>query len=117
MAARRDGRPARISIDIMNCGTPVSTAAAPPPATVSGDAALLSYGVHSKRQRVRVMARMPNQEEAEVFGLPHPILVVESTYVDQAGAPVDFGASRYASGRVQLDIELDENLVPTFLGT
>jgi hypothetical protein len=37
MAARRDGRPARISIAIMNCGTPVSTAAAAPPATVSGD--------------------------------------------------------------------------------
>ncbi|WP_044999867.1 phosphonate metabolism transcriptional regulator PhnF [Bradyrhizobium sp. LTSP857] len=73
-------------------------------------AALLSYGVHSKRQRVRVMARMPDQEETEVFGLPHPILVVESTYVDQAGAPVDFGASRYASGRVQLDIELDESV-------
>ena len=31
MAARRDGRPARISIDIMNCGTPVSTAAAARP--------------------------------------------------------------------------------------
>src|SRR6188474_184128 len=37
MAARREGRPARISIAIMNSGTPVSTAAAAPPATVSGD--------------------------------------------------------------------------------
>jgi hypothetical protein len=37
MAARRDGRPARISIAIMNCGTPVSITAAALPATVSGD--------------------------------------------------------------------------------
>ena len=37
IAARRDGRPARMSIDIINWGTPVSNAAAPPPAIISGD--------------------------------------------------------------------------------
>lgn len=36
IAASLEGRPARISIDIMNCGTPVSTVAAAPPAIVSG---------------------------------------------------------------------------------
>src|SRR3546814_9704782 len=37
IAARLDGRPARINIDIMNCGTPVSRDAAAPPGMMSGD--------------------------------------------------------------------------------
>jgi len=50
---------------------------------------------------------MPSEEEAKVFRWPHPILSVESTYVGEDGLPVDFGVARYASGRVQRDIELE----------
>jgi len=37
MAARRDGNPARMSMDIMSWGTPVSSDAAAPPETISDD--------------------------------------------------------------------------------
>jgi GntR family phosphonate transport system transcriptional regulator len=71
-------------------------------------ATLESYGVSTKRRHVRVNARMPREDEASVFGWPVPILIVESIYVDGAGTPVDFGVARYASGRVQLDFDFEE---------
>lgn len=70
--------------------------------------ALASFGVDAKRHTARVSARLPTEEEATVFHQPwpQPVLVVESTYVDDDNVVVDYGMARYASARIQLDIEL-----------
>ncbi len=70
--------------------------------------ALATYGITASRKTVKVSARLPSDEEVSAFlqPWPQPVLIVESTYVDDGGAVVDHGVARYASARVQLDIEL-----------
>jgi GntR family phosphonate transport system transcriptional regulator len=70
--------------------------------------ALLQQGVSDYRRQVtRVTARLPQPQEAELLHTPRnrPLLVTENVNVDQHGAVVEFGVSRYPTPRVQIVIE------------
>lgn len=56
------------------------------------------------RKETRVTARMPDAFEMHHLKLPKtvPVMVVESVNVDAAGAPIEFGISRFAATRVQI---------------
>lgn len=60
-----------------------------------------------RRQVTRVTARLPQPHEAELLHTPRnrPLLVTENINVDQDGAVVEFGVSRYPTPRVQIVIE------------
>src|SRR5438270_497513 len=55
----------------------------------------------------RLTARMPLPHEAELLKLARnrPLLVTENVNVDQHGAVVEFGISRYPTPRVQIVFE------------
>ncbi len=59
------------------------------------------------RRQTRVMARMPDTDDAAYLQQPRsrPILVVESVNVDGAGRPIEYGCTRFASDRVQVVFE------------
>lgn len=67
---------------------------------------LASYGVSSTRSSMVIAAQLASARDAELLelALPHPILTVESIYVDQNGRPVDHGIARYAGDRIGLEI-------------
>lgn len=70
--------------------------------------ALARQGVSDYRRQVtRVTARLPQPVEAELLHTPRnrPLLVTENINVDQDGAVVEFGVSRYPTPRVQIVIE------------
>lgn len=70
--------------------------------------ALAAHGVTDyRRQSSRVSARLPTPREAQLLRMPRnrPVLVTESVNVDQRGAVVEFGVSRYPTPRVQLVFE------------
>jgi GntR family transcriptional regulator, phosphonate transport system regulatory protein len=70
--------------------------------------ALAHEGVSDYRRRVtRVTARLPHPHEAALLQTPRnrPLLVTENVNVDQDGAVVEFGVSRYPTPRVQIVIE------------
>jgi len=70
--------------------------------------ALLQQGVSDYRRQVtRVSARLPQPQEAELLQTPRnrPLLITENVNVDQHGAVVEFGVSRYPTPRVQIVIE------------
>jgi GntR family phosphonate transport system transcriptional regulator len=71
-------------------------------------AALASCGVADyMRQSTRVSARLPFPREAELLRVPRgrPVLVAENVNVDQDGAVVEFGVSRFPTPRVQMVFE------------
>ncbi|HSU06046.1 MAG TPA: phosphonate metabolism transcriptional regulator PhnF [Acetobacteraceae bacterium] len=71
-------------------------------------AALKSVGVPDyMRQMTRVTARLPNAEEAELLRTARnrPLLITENINVDQLGAVVEFGLTRYPTPRVQIVFE------------
>ncbi len=75
-------------------------------ATIS--AALAAVGVVDyRRQLTRVIARMPQPQEAELLEMSRsrPLLVTESLNVDVDGTVVEFGVARYPSPRVQIIFE------------
>jgi GntR family phosphonate transport system transcriptional regulator len=70
--------------------------------------ALAREGVSDYRRRsTRVTARLPQPHEAALLETPRnrPLLVTENINVDQDGAVVEFGISRYPTPRVQIVIE------------
>jgi GntR family phosphonate transport system transcriptional regulator len=70
--------------------------------------ALARAGVSDYRRQVtRVTARMPLPHEAQLLQLARnrPLLVTENVNVDQNGAVVEFGISRYPTPRVQIVFE------------
>ena len=70
--------------------------------------ALTQQGVSDYRRKVtRVTARLPQLHEAELLHTPRnrPLLVTENINVDQHGAVVEYGVSRYPTPRVQIVIE------------
>ena len=70
--------------------------------------ALARQGVSDyRRQITRVTARLPQPHEAELLHTPRnrPLLVAENVNVDQHGAVVEYGVSRYPTPRVQIVIE------------
>jgi GntR family phosphonate transport system transcriptional regulator len=74
--------------------------------TITG--ALARVGVSDYRRLVsRITARMPTPSEAELLRMPRnrPVLVTESVNVDQTGAVVEFGVTRYPTPRVQIVVE------------
>lgn len=71
-------------------------------------AALLAVGVADyMRQSTRVSARMPTAVEAGLLKVPRsrPVLVTENVNVDASGRVIEFGITRYPSGRVQVVFE------------
>ncbi len=76
--------------------------------TGSVTAAYAHFGIHDyTRKSTVITARMPRGKEAELLAQPRtrPILAVESVNVDLAGAPIEYGFSRWASDRVQFVVE------------
>jgi GntR family transcriptional regulator, phosphonate transport system regulatory protein len=70
--------------------------------------ALALEGVSDYRRRTtRVTARLPHPHEAALLETPRnrPLLVTENINVDQNGAVVEYGISRYPTPRVQIVIE------------
>ena len=70
--------------------------------------ALAREGVSDYRRRTtRVTARLPHAHEAALLETPRnrPLLVTENINVDQDGAVVEYGVSRYPTPRVQIVIE------------
>ena len=70
--------------------------------------ALAREGVSDYRRRVtRVTARLPQPHEAALLQTPRnrPLLVTENVNIDQDGAVVEFGITRYPTPRVQIVIE------------
>jgi GntR family phosphonate transport system transcriptional regulator len=70
--------------------------------------ALAAAGVSDYRRQVtRVSARLPQPGEAELLRMPRnrPLLVTENINVDQTGAVIEFGLSRYPTPRVQIVFE------------
>lgn len=70
--------------------------------------ALAEQGVSDyRRLSSRVSARLPTPSEAQLLRMPRnrPVLVTESINVDQNGAIVEYGVSRYPTPRVQLVFE------------
>jgi GntR family phosphonate transport system transcriptional regulator len=71
-------------------------------------AALTRYGVENYQRRwTRITARLPQGMEADILKMPknRPLLITESLDVDDAGAPIGYGVSRFASDRVQLFVQ------------
>lgn len=76
--------------------------------TGSISAALARLGVTDyARQSTRVMARLPDAEEARLLRQPRnrPVLVTEAVNADSDGEPIEFGIARFASDRVQILVE------------
>jgi GntR family phosphonate transport system transcriptional regulator len=70
--------------------------------------ALAREGVSDYRRQVtRVSARLPQATEAGLLRMPRnrPLLVAENVNVDQTGAVIEFGVSRYPTPRVQIVFE------------
>jgi len=70
--------------------------------------ALALEGISDYRRRsTRVTARLPQPQEATLLQTPRnrPLLVTENINVDQDGAVVEYGVSRYPTPRVQIVIE------------
>lgn len=57
-----------------------------------------------ERSVTRVMARLPEAEEARLLSQPvnRPLLVTESVNVDLEGRPTEYGVTRFASDRMQI---------------
>lgn len=75
--------------------------------TGSVTASLARYGVHDYvRRETRITARIPSARDARLLEQPRakPVLVVESVNVDEAGRPVEYGFTRWASDRVEFVI-------------
>ena len=76
--------------------------------TGSISAALARLGVADyARQSTRVMARLPDVEEARLLRQPRnrPVLVTEAVNADSDGEPIEFGIARFSSDRVQILVE------------
>jgi GntR family phosphonate transport system transcriptional regulator len=56
------------------------------------------------RRTTRVMARLPDADEARLLQQPknRPVLVTESVNVDANGKPIEYGVARFAADRVQI---------------
>ena len=70
--------------------------------------ALRSLGVLDyTRRRSVVSARLPDQREADALArsITQPVLVVHYTNVDEAGVPVEAGATLFAADAMQLTVE------------
>lgn len=70
--------------------------------------ALAQQGVSDyRRHSTRVTARLPTPTEAELLRMPRnrPVLITESVNVDQNGAVVEYGVTRYPTPRVQIVFE------------
>jgi GntR family phosphonate transport system transcriptional regulator len=70
--------------------------------------ALTRLGVGNyERKWTRVLARMPDAEEAEYLKLSRnrPLLVTEALNVDSEGGGVEYGISRFAADRTQIVFE------------
>jgi GntR family phosphonate transport system transcriptional regulator len=70
--------------------------------------ALAEHGVADyTRARSIVSARLPTQAEADALARPatQPVLVVQYVNVDDAGVPVEAGATLFAADAVQLTVE------------
>ncbi len=70
--------------------------------------ALSRVGISDYRRQVtRVTARLPTPSEAELLRTPRnrPLLITENVNVDQNGAVIEFGVSRYPTPRVQIVFE------------
>ena len=67
---------------------------------------VLRVGDYS-RQSTRVMARLPDAEEARLLRQPRnrPVLVTKAVSADIDGEPIGFGIARFASDRVQILVE------------
>lgn len=65
------------------------------------------YGCDHIRRSTRVSARVVNPQDARLLKLPlnYPILLVESTNVDQDGKPVEYGVTRFRGDRMELVFE------------
>jgi len=66
------------------------------------------YGVNDYfRKYSRITTRMSSTEEARHLNLAHrqPVLVVEYLNVDQSGAPLEFGITRFCGDRIELVVE------------
>lgn len=102
-----DGRPVSIGAHHFPAARfPLLLAALRQAQTISD--ALAQSGVSDyRRQSTRVSARMPTEQEALLLRVPRnrPLLVTENVNVDQNGAVVEFGLSRYPSPRVQIVFE------------
>jgi GntR family phosphonate transport system transcriptional regulator len=71
-------------------------------------AALARQGVSDyRRLSTRVSARLPTPTEAQLLRMPRnrPLLVTENINVDQNGAVVEYGVTRYPTPRVQIVFE------------
>ncbi|MFA7429546.1 MAG: phosphonate metabolism transcriptional regulator PhnF [Rhodospirillaceae bacterium] len=76
--------------------------------TGSISACLAHFGVADYvRKSTRVIARMPSTADADTLRQPRnrPVLVTEGLNVDNDGAPVEFGITRWASDWVQVVFE------------
>ena len=76
--------------------------------TGSISAALARLGVADcSRQSTRVMALLPDTEEARLLrqSRNRPVLVTEAVNADSDGEPIEFGIARFASDRVQILVE------------
>jgi len=60
-----------------------------------------------ERKWTRIMARMPQGNEAELLMQPRnrPLLVTEAVDADPTGMPINYGISRFASDWVQIVVE------------
>lgn len=70
--------------------------------------ALAQLGVKDyTRTKTRVMARLPEGDEAELLKQPRnrPVLVTEALNVDGDSKPIEYGIARFASDRVQIVVE------------
>ena len=67
---------------------------------------MLRVGDYS-RQITRVMARLPDAEEARLLRQPRnrPVLVTKAVSADIDGEPIEFGIARFASDCVQILVE------------
>jgi GntR family phosphonate transport system transcriptional regulator len=77
-------------------------------ATQSLTKALAAHGVTDyERKSTRIMARMPQGNEAELLMQPRnrPLLVTEAIDMDATGMPISYGISRFASDWVQIVVE------------
>src|SRR5262249_7158668 len=70
--------------------------------------AFIEYGIADYRRRsTRVIARMPEPDEARQLRMPsaRPLLVTESLNIDPQGRPIEYGIARFVADRIQLVID------------
>lgn len=77
-------------------------------ADTSFSALFRHHGIETyQRRSTRITARLPTADEAAALKQPAslPVLVTEAIDADEAGTPLGFGISCFASSRVQLTVE------------